>query len=253
MTTRAHPDPERLAALAGADPDSLSDRELIAHVAECAACDRQVRELRVLRTALAELPDLVPSRPLRLLPPVPESTESPGWRIGLRRAFAPLAVAGMVLVLVGGVGATGALGPADAGAFLQRLQFAAPAAPAAMEAATGQPEETAADAGMAPDELASPEGSRGQTGAMATDSPRAADASAAPADESAAPADESAAPAESMAEVTGGQDTSRDGELTMVEDRVGWILAAVAGIGLLAVALVLRRSAAPANRGLSGR
>jgi hypothetical protein len=238
MTTRAHPDPERLAALAGADPDSLSDRELIAHVAECAACDRQVRDLRVLRTALAELPDLVPSRPLRLLPPVPESTKSAGWRIGLRRAFAPLAVAGMVLLLIGGVGATGALGPADAGAFLQRLQFPAPAAPA-MEAATDQPEETAAAVGLAPDELASPEGSRDETGAIATDAPRAAEASA--------------APAESLAEMTAGQDTSRDGDLAMIEDRAGWILAVLAGIGLLALALVLRRTAVPIDRASSGR
>ena len=241
MTTRAHPDPERLAALAGADPDALSDRELIDHLADCADCDGQVRDLRVLRTALAELPDLVPSRPLRLLPPVPEPQAAAGWRIAFRRAFAPLAVAGMVLLLVGSVGATGALGPADAGAFLQRLQFAAPAAPAApaMEAATGQPEETAADAGMAPEELASPEGSRGQTGAMATDTPRAADATA--------------APAESVPEVTGESDTSRDGGLAMVEDRAGWILAAVAGIGLLALALVLRRSDSPIDRRLSGR
>jgi hypothetical protein len=236
MITRAHPDPERLAALAGADPDALSDRELSAHVAECAVCDGQLRELRVLRAALAELPDLVPSRPLRLLPPVPESTQSAGWRIGLRRAFAPLAVAGMVLLLVGGVGATGALGPADAGAFLQRLQFSAPAA---MEPASAQPQETAAEVGMAPDEVASPEGSRGQTGAIATDVPRAADATA--------------APAESLAEVTAGQDTSRDGDLAMVEDRLGWILAALAGVGLLAVALVLRRSAVPIDRGSSGR
>jgi hypothetical protein len=236
MTTRAHPDPERLAALAGADPDALSDRELSAHVAECAVCDGQLRELRVLRAALAELPDLVPSRPLRLLPPVPESTPSAGWRIGLRRAFAPLAVAGMVLLLVGGVGATGALGPADAGAFLQGLQFSAPAA---MEAATAQPQETGAEVGMAPDEVASPEGSRGQTGAIATDVPRAADATA--------------APAESLVEVTAGQDTSRDGDLAMVEDRLGWILAALAGVGLLALALVLRRSAVPIDRGSSGR
>jgi hypothetical protein len=107
-----------------------------------------------------------------------------------------------------------------------------------MEAATGQPEETAADAGMAPEELASPEGSRGQTGALATDGPRAADATA--------------APAESMAEVIGGSDTGRDGELAMVEDRLGWILAALAGIGLLSLALVLRRSAAPIDRGLTG-
>jgi hypothetical protein len=239
MITRAHPDPERLAALAGGDPDALSDRELIAHLADCAACDGQVRDLKVLRTALAELPDLVPSRPLQLLPPVAEPRPAAGWRITFRRAFAPLAVAGMVLLLVGGVGATGALGPADAGAFFQRLQLAAPTAPAAMEAATGQPEETAAEAGTAPDALASPEGSRGQTGAVATDTPRAAEATA--------------APAESVPEVTGESDTSRDGGLAMVEDRAGWILAAVAGMGLLALALALRRSGSPINRRLSGR
>jgi hypothetical protein len=39
----------------------------------------------------------------------------------------------------------------------------------------------------------------------------------------------------------------------MVEDRAGWILAAVAGMGLLALALVLRRSGSPIDRRLSGR
>jgi hypothetical protein len=74
---------------------------------------------------------------------------------------------------------------------------------------------------------------------MATDTPRAAEATA--------------APAESVPEMIGESDTGRDGELAMVEDRAGWILAAVAGIGLLALALILRRSAVPIDRGSSGR
>jgi hypothetical protein len=53
--------------------------------------------------------------------------------------------------------------------------------------------------------------------------------------------------------MTAGQDTSRDGDLAMVEDRVGWILAALAGVGLLVLALVLRRTAVPIDRVSSGR
>ena len=236
MTTPAHPDPERLAALAGADPDALSDRELGAHVAACAACDGQVRELTALRSALAELPDLVPSRPLRLLPPVPEPRAATGWRTAFRRAFAPVAVAGMVLLLVGGVGATGALGPADAGALFERLQFAAPAA---MEGAADQPDESASDAAMAPDALASPEGTRGLGNAAASDSPRAAYSTPLPTD--------------SAAEVTGGSDTGQNTALTAVDERAGWIGAALIGAALLALALVLRRSGGPVERGLPGR
>jgi hypothetical protein len=56
-----------------------------------------------------------------------------------------------------------------------------------------------------------------------------------------------------LAEVTAGQDASRDGGVATVEDRAGWILAASAGVGLLALAMVLRRSAVSIDRGSSGR
>lgn len=114
MPPPAHPDPELLAALAGEDADARADRALVEHVATCAACDRQVSEMAALRAALSQLPDLAPSRPLQLVPPVPEPSPSRGWRPAIRRAFAPVAVAGLVLVLVGGIGATGVLGPAEA-------------------------------------------------------------------------------------------------------------------------------------------
>jgi hypothetical protein len=113
MPPAAHPEPERLAALAGDDADARADSALLDHVASCADCDRQLRDMASLRAALADLPDLAPSRPLQLVPPVAAPAPT-GWRVAVRRAFAPVAVAGLVLVLVGGVGATGALGPADA-------------------------------------------------------------------------------------------------------------------------------------------
>ena len=243
MTTPAHPDPERLAALAGADSDALADRELAAHVAACEACGPQVRDLTALRAALAELPDLVPSRPLQLVPPVAEPAPTAGWRIAFRRAFAPVAVAGMVLLLVGGVGATGVLGPADAGALFERLQLAAPAAPETLEGAAAEPgesaSESATDSATAPDVLgagASPEGTRNITGPVPSESPSA---------------DEGMVPSDSTAQVIGESETGRDSSLAVVEDRVGWIGAALLGIALLGLALVLRRSAAPAEQGIS--
>lgn len=112
-----HPDDERLAALAGADPDVTGDRALREHVASCDRCTSLVADLTTLRSALAELPDLVPSRPLRFLPPALDPAPSfverlAGW---VRRGFAPALVAGAGLVLVGAVGTantTGILGQA---------------------------------------------------------------------------------------------------------------------------------------------
>lgn len=101
-----HPDDERLAALAGEDPEVAPDGDLRAHVDSCDRCTDLVRDLASLRTALGELPDLVPSRPLQLLPPVPEATaaSSRGW---LRRLAGPAMAAGFVLVLVGAIGSSG--------------------------------------------------------------------------------------------------------------------------------------------------
>lgn len=244
MTPPAHPDPERLAALAGADPDALADRDLAAHVAACESCGPQVRDLTALRAALAELPDLAPSRPLRLLPPVAEPAASSVWRTAFRRAFAPVAVAGMVLLLVGGVGVTGVLGPADAQELLNRFSLGAQA-PAPAEAPetyatdpggndAGGPESAAP--GAADSLAASPEGTRSLVGPAASPSPIA---------------DEQTAPADSMAQAIGETESSRDGDLAVVEDRAGWIAAALMGIGLLGLAFVLRRSAAPGESGVS--
>ncbi|HEY7738584.1 MAG TPA: hypothetical protein VIC63_06110 [Candidatus Limnocylindria bacterium] len=130
MFSAAHPDPERLAALAGADVDALADRELTTHVKGCVACDRQVRELGAMHTALADLPDLTPSRPLQFLPPAAEPARPAGWRLVFRRAFAPVAVVGLALVLVGGLGASGQFGTDPAGVFQQIVGGASGGAPA---------------------------------------------------------------------------------------------------------------------------
>jgi hypothetical protein len=108
MQHQIHPDDERLAALAGGDPELESDTELRAHVSSCDMCRATVHEISMLRSAMAELPDLVPSRPLQLLPPVaePRAAGAGGW---LRRLSAPIMAAGLGLVLVGVVGTSGML------------------------------------------------------------------------------------------------------------------------------------------------
>jgi hypothetical protein len=152
-----HPDDERLAALAGADPEATGDPALRGHVAACDRCASVVAELTTLRSALASLPDLAPSRPLRLLPPVEEAPASFADRLAafVRRGFAPALVAGAGLALVGAIGTanpTGILpqaasgpGADSAGSRAAATDAAAPApgaaeeAPAA-EAATASPE-----------------------------------------------------------------------------------------------------------------
>lgn len=106
MQHPTHPDDERLAALAGGDPEVTSDGALRAHVDSCDRCGALVRELGSLRTALSELPDLVPSRPLQLLPPVaePRTAGRVSW---LRRLAAPAMAAGIMLVIAGAVGSSG--------------------------------------------------------------------------------------------------------------------------------------------------
>jgi hypothetical protein len=101
-----HPDDERLAALAGDDPEVAADAALRAHVDSCDRCGPMVLDLASLRTALGELPDLVPSRPLQLLPPVaePKAAAGGGW---LRRLAGPAMAAGLVLVVVGAIGTSG--------------------------------------------------------------------------------------------------------------------------------------------------
>lgn len=111
MLRDPHPDDERLAAVAGAEPEALADPTLSAHVAACERCTGLVAELRSLRVALAELPDVAPPRPLQLVPPVElEAAPGPaGWAGLLRRLTAPAMALAVVLILVGAVGSTGSL------------------------------------------------------------------------------------------------------------------------------------------------
>ena len=224
MNSPAHPHPERLAALAGDDPEARSDRDLVAHVAACTACEGDVREMSILRAALAELPDVAPNRPLRLVPPVAAPALADGWRVTWQRAFAPLAVAGMVFLLVGSVGATGVLGPADAGAFLQRFSSAAQPAPA-------EAPELAATAPGTPVQSAAAMDASGEAGALAPSASTPSDGGTA-------------------AEGAGVNDlgASRGEDLGMTESRIPWIVLTVIGMGMLGLALVLRRTKVPADR-----
>ncbi len=111
-----HPDDERLSALASGDADVSDDRALRDHVDACQRCSAIVDDLFNLRAALAQLPDLAPSRPLRLIPPVPEPARAGGFA---RRFFAPALVAGLVLVVAGGVGTYArGLGASAGGAYV---------------------------------------------------------------------------------------------------------------------------------------
>jgi hypothetical protein len=218
MFSPAHPDPERLSALAGADDDALADRELTEHVASCTVCERQVRDLTTLRAALTELPDLAPSRPLQYVPPVAAPASQSRWRVAFRRAFAPMAVAGMVLLLVGGIGATGSLGAADA----QRL-FPVSFQAAGPETVAENPEITNDDS-SAP---AVPAASGNDIGALGP-TPTV---------------DEGAAGGENDPDSRGEETPTAppgndlEGTTTVVS---GWILMAAVGLVLLVLAVVLR-------------
>jgi hypothetical protein len=108
MQHESHPHDERLAELAGADPQATDDRALRDHVTACDRCRAVVDDLALLRSALAELPDLRPSRPLQLLPPVAAPAAPRAGLLGrLRRLSAPALAAGAALILVGAVGSTG--------------------------------------------------------------------------------------------------------------------------------------------------
>ena len=110
MLHPVHPDDERLAALAGDDPEATGDGRLAEHVAGCERCTGVVDELRSIRAGLAALPDLRPSRPIQLLPPVPAAPSADGGAFGwLRRLAAPAMVAGAGLAVVGAVGFGGTL------------------------------------------------------------------------------------------------------------------------------------------------
>ncbi|MDQ3880242.1 MAG: hypothetical protein M3295_04105, partial [Chloroflexota bacterium] len=99
MTISNHPEDDRLAALAGADPESVSDTGLRSHVADCARCRGVVAELTAIHAALAELPDVTPPAGFRAWTAAPEGSAQPRLAFGvqlrptLRRALAPAILA----------------------------------------------------------------------------------------------------------------------------------------------------------------
>lgn len=133
MQYHDHPEDERLAALAGGDPDVTGDTSLRQHVSACDRCGPMVDELAGLRIALAELPDLAPSRPIQLVPPIPSPQPRRGPLAWLRTLAGPAMAAGVGLALVGAVGLGGLAvgGAASGGAPMQNLDNG-------MERASGQ-------------------------------------------------------------------------------------------------------------------
>ena len=121
MSATQHPADERLAALAGADPEVAADAALREHVASCARCRDITQDLMRLRAALAELPDVAPPagvRPFAVPAAEAEQRRIPvpldvgprragGFFGALRGALAPVMVAGAAIALVGAVGTTG--------------------------------------------------------------------------------------------------------------------------------------------------
>ena len=222
MPNAAHPDPERLAALAGDDADARADGVLLQHVTSCADCERQVSEMAALRLALAQLPDLTPSRPLQYVPPVPAASPS-GWRTALRRTLAPVAVAGMVLSLVGGVGAIGVLGPAEAPRLsFSFFQMAAPAPDQGQPEVDGGGGTEATDSGSERPGTASPLGADGGAGFVEPTPPP---------------------PAAVGGQDDDGEPATRGENLDGSTTTTGWVFVLAVGVGLLAMALVLRAAA----------
>ena len=231
MQNLPHPDDERLAAYAGADPDALADASLAAHLSTCDRCRPLVDELSLLRGFLAELPDLAPSRPLRLIPPVSASAAPIGIGAWLRRLTGPAMAAGAGLVLVGaiGVGATGALG----GLFGQAASAMFQNVGDNLEAAGGSTRDLSASRVPAPGAAGSPLATSGETKGS-SDSAGLGESPTARGSSEASP---SAAP--------GGT----DGHLQDGTDRQSpeqpWLTLLIAGAGIFVIATALRFSISP--------
>jgi hypothetical protein len=230
MQHQIHPDDERLAALAGGDPDVVADADLRAHLDTCQSCREVVDEITNLRTALAELPDLVPSRRLQLIPPVVEPRAAAGgsW---LRRLAAPVMAAGFGLVLVGAIGSSGILSASSAG----------PLGGAASEV-TGQDNLGAAttDSESAPTyrSMVSPmvvdSSAEGLSGQGSATPPRTSDEEA-PRDSKS----EAAVPG------AGTQSDTQRNLFVPSDPRLPWLIVLGFGVGLLIAGLYLRFSAQP--------
>jgi anti-sigma factor RsiW len=218
-----HPDDERLAALAGDDPEVASDAALRAHVDSCDRCGELVRELGSLRAALAELPDLVPPRQLQLLPPVPEAKvpARSGW---LRRLAAPAMAAGFVLVVVGAIGSSGfTLGMASSGAAPNDVQA---------EAAGGDSEEPAAPGATARSTRAALGGSYDLGNGPSPEDNLSTDQESA-----SSPKGENAGPPSERGGTTG--------LLSTTDPRLPWLVVLGLGVGLLLAGIYLRFAQQP--------
>ena len=235
MQHESHPHDERLAALAGADPEATDDRSLRDHVAGCDRCRAVVDDLALLRSALAELPDLRPSRPLQLLPPVAAPVERRGALGLLRRLSAPALAASAGLILVGAIGSSGILeGLAGLGASAGAPMFENAGdnlgAEPGPQASSAEESAAATDSAMNPDlgaSFASPGAIRGEQ-SEGSPTPKGGPAGEEPTDE------------------------GRDGdvsELTATSDpfdgRLPWLVMLGAGIVLASGALLLRFAVQP--------
>ncbi|MEX1157201.1 MAG: zf-HC2 domain-containing protein [Chloroflexota bacterium] len=231
MPNDSHPRDERLAAYADREADALRDRALTEHLAGCARCQLVLDDLAALRAALAELPDIAPSRPLRLIPPVPAPASRDAGRVGwLRRLTAPVFGAGAGLVLIGAVGASGALsgfsGAASLGA--PEGQASADLRPTDAPPATQGSDVEFAGGSGAQEPLASPRvATDGSTGRSPDASPDAVTG-----------ADESP-PGKSGDPVTAAHDSES------VTAFPGFLALLLVGIGLIVVAAVMRFALQP--------
>ena len=161
-----HPADERLAALAGADPDATADPALRDHVAACGRCREVTEELTRLRAVLAELPEVAPPSRLRpfALPAAPprhaaalrdeRAEPSFGGRFldTLRGALTPAMVAGAALALLGAVGMSGYLDDAAS----RLASGPAPDAAPQQEAAQGGADSAGGDGAEIHPEAATP-------------------------------------------------------------------------------------------------
>ena len=218
MQNHDHPHDERLAALAGGDPEAAADSALRAHVSPCDRCGPLLDELAVLRAALAELPDLVPGRRIQLIPPVPAETPRQGIAGWLRTLAGPVMAAGAGLALVGAVG-LGSLamgGLAAGGAIFQNVG-------------------TNLEGGADPDTLAS--------------SPLAPDAGDNGVDRSSAKPEDYSGQSASPVPVAGSGDEGRSaGEKFALIDTgtpLPWLTLVLFGAALLVIGLVLRFTIRP--------
>ena len=240
MQHQIHPDDERLAALAGGDPDAAADAELSAHVDSCSRCSDFVDELATLRSALAELPDLVPSRRLQLIPPVaePRAAASGGF---LRRLAAPVMAAGFGLVLVGAVGTSGILNWAAGSA-------SAPGTQAGLESVDDASSPVSAEVLSGDQKSPVPDRSRATYSAGELDGAASASGSDSRFNATRSPMDplpaQPGASEETVTELGGARDGS-GGLFSVTDARLPWLVVLGLGVGVLLAGVFLRFSAQP--------